>query len=265
MMDHSKMAHLPVLCCTAISGFVAGPSLDGMRSRRRMVRELRFAHWEALEPLPRMEHPARSSSSASASAAAAIQQQNSHWDALLPPQSGSFKRRPPPAPDLAAGLLHQKLQMLDCCVWLRAHAGAGFVASPAVHADGSMPDTTQPDQAPGVDAPFARSLSEALLRESGLSEMKADKEIQVRPLPRGMSALKKQGNGGSSGGRSPLYSGSETTAAISALETPDSGSEDFASCQVLHLTVGMTLLHSPRSSQDWNWCVIRTTCTTNNA
>ena len=49
----------------------------------RFVREVRFAHWEACTPLPRM---------------AAAE---------------------PPAPDLGLSLLHQKLQMLDVCIHKR--------------------------------------------------------------------------------------------------------------------------------------------------
>lgn len=85
-----------------------------------MVRELRFAHWEAQEQLPRMRRRR-----AHVSQSAPGQQHNRHWDAIKHPQA-------PEAPDLAAGLLHQKLQMLNCCGFLRRHPEAGFVIAPAV-------------------------------------------------------------------------------------------------------------------------------------
>ncbi|KAK9915450.1 hypothetical protein WJX75_009358 [Coccomyxa subellipsoidea] len=87
----------------------------------RMVRELRFAHWEAQEQLPRMGRP----KSHAAEAASGQQQNKRHWQ--------TFKQwQGPEAPDLAAGLLHQKLQMLNCCTFLRRHPEAGFVIAPAV-------------------------------------------------------------------------------------------------------------------------------------
>ena len=95
---------------------------------RRMMRELRFAHWEALQPLPRMEG---SHSSSSSRDGARAQHHNKHWEALKlpvrrsPDQASSL----PHAPDAGAGLLHQKLQMLDCCMLLRRQPEAGFVAS----------------------------------------------------------------------------------------------------------------------------------------
>lgn len=89
---------------------------------RRMVRELRFAHWEAHEQLPRMDGRTGSKSGDSGGS----RQQNRHWQASKHPQA-------PEAPDLAAGLLHQKLQMLNCCTFLRKHPEAGFVVTPVVH------------------------------------------------------------------------------------------------------------------------------------
>jgi hypothetical protein len=208
-----------------------------------MVRELRFAHWEALEPLPRMEAASGSGStgeSSGAGGAGSLQSRNSLWEALLPPPAhaaGLRQGRPPAAPDLAAGLLHQKLQMLDCCIWLRRHPGAAYVASPPVRMDSSMPgaQSAADRSAAGnsVDAPFVRSLSEALLRESGLSDMDAEpRSADGRPPPRGVAAPRQGAASVGTPRDSSAQSGSETTAAArSALETPDTGSEDFASCR----------------------------------
>lgn len=96
----------------------------------RLVRELRFAHWEAQEQLPRMT---RTTDSGSATPSAQ-QQHNQHWRAIR-------HAEPPDAPDLAAGLLHQKLQMLNCCTFLRRHPEAGFVSVPAVARPESLPLT----------------------------------------------------------------------------------------------------------------------------
>ena len=82
-----------------------------------MVRELRFAQWEARAPLPRMK-------------ATGIAQQNgpnSHWGAsVLASMAGGM----PDAPDLAACLLHQKLQMLNCCIFLIRHPDAAYISLP---------------------------------------------------------------------------------------------------------------------------------------
>lgn len=86
-----------------------------MTAGRRMVRELRFAQWEAHQPLPRMK------------AQRGAQQQrgpNSHWWAgVLAGRAGGL----PDAPDLRACILHQKLQMLDCCIFLSRHPDGGFI------------------------------------------------------------------------------------------------------------------------------------------
>ena len=115
----------PAICSDA---FVASvPAISGSMLGKcdyvlcRMVRELRFAHWEAQEQLPRMGRP----KSHAAEAASGQQQNKRHWQ--------TFKQwQGPEAPDLAAGLLHQKLQMLNCCTFLRRHPEAGFVIAPAV-------------------------------------------------------------------------------------------------------------------------------------
>ena len=127
----------------------------------RLVRELRFAHWEAQEQLPRMTRAA-SSSSASPSG----QQHNQHWRAIRHAQA-------PDAPDLAAGLLHQKLQMLNCCTFLCRHPEAAFVTAPAVARPESLPLAgIQPADRPGAArssiAPLAQQVGR-LVRESAAS------------------------------------------------------------------------------------------------
>ena len=80
----------------------------------RMLRELRFAHWEALVPLPRMEPQG----------AAHEGGPNGHWQAgVLAQQAGAS----PDAPDLKACVLHQKLQMLNCCILVARHPEAAFI------------------------------------------------------------------------------------------------------------------------------------------
>jgi hypothetical protein len=80
-----------------------------------MVRELRFAQWEARAPLPRMK----------ATGTAQQQGPNSHWGtSVLASMAGGM----PDAPDLSACLLHQKLQMLNCCIFLIRHPDAAYIS-----------------------------------------------------------------------------------------------------------------------------------------
>ncbi|BDA43382.1 Rab3 GTPase-activating protein catalytic subunit [Coccomyxa sp. Obi] len=115
----------------------------------RLVRELRFAHWEAQELLPRMTRTANSGSASPSGQ----QQHNLHWRAIRHAQ-------PPDAPDLAAGLLHQKLQMLNCCTFLRRHPEAAFVTAPAVATPESLPWA-------GIQAGAARRSIAPLAQEVG--------------------------------------------------------------------------------------------------
>ena len=81
----------------------------------RMVRELRFARWETGAPLPRMR----------AQRVARSEGPNSHWQAsVLAEMTGGM----PDAPDLGACILHQKLQMLNCCIFLIRHPDAAFIS-----------------------------------------------------------------------------------------------------------------------------------------
>ena len=68
----------------------------------RFARELRFSHWEPRMRLPRMP---------------------TDPDPGSDPTHGA---RRPPQPDLRAGLLHQKLQVLDCCIALLRMPGLAF-------------------------------------------------------------------------------------------------------------------------------------------
>ena len=79
-----------------------------------MLRELRFAHWEARIPLPRMDPQGGSPGGGP----------NSHWQSgLLAQQTGNLVD----APDLKACVLHQKLQMLNCCILMARHSEAAFI------------------------------------------------------------------------------------------------------------------------------------------
>ena len=50
---------------------------------------------------------------------------NSHWQAsVLAEITGGM----PNAPDLGACILHQKLQMLNCCIFLIRHPDAAFIS-----------------------------------------------------------------------------------------------------------------------------------------
>ena len=81
----------------------------------RLVRELRFAQWEARAPLPRMK----------TQQGARLHGPNSHWQAsVLAEMTGGM----PDAPDLGACILHQKLQMLNCCIFLIRHPDAAFIS-----------------------------------------------------------------------------------------------------------------------------------------
>ena len=81
----------------------------------RLVRELRFAQWEARAPLPRMK----------TQGATRLRGPNSHWQAsVLAEMAGGL----PDAPDLGACILHQKLQMLNCCIFLIRHPDAAFIS-----------------------------------------------------------------------------------------------------------------------------------------
>lgn len=69
-----------------------------------------------------------------------------HWQAL----HGRFGTEVPEPPDLDACLLHQKLQMLDCCIFMSRHPQAGFITAKPVmrHEHGAAVAT-----AAGLDAP----------------------------------------------------------------------------------------------------------------
>jgi hypothetical protein len=86
----------------------------------RFIRELRFAHWEALHPLPRMQRQA---------CKGAMGEHNMHWHAV---QAQAGMDDVPRDPDLSAGLLQQKLQMLDCCIFMSRYPHAGFVTAAPV-------------------------------------------------------------------------------------------------------------------------------------
>jgi len=72
----------------------------------RFVRELRFAHWEPRERLPRMPRPPAPRPGAG-------------------PGAGPGSRAAA-LPDLCAGLLHQKLQLLDHCIAVLRDPGSAF-------------------------------------------------------------------------------------------------------------------------------------------
>ena len=95
--------------------FVPSALCDSPLSMCRLVRELRFARWEARAPLPRMK----------TERGACLRGPNSHWQAsVLAEMAGGM----PGAPDLGACILHQKLQMLDCCIFLLRHPDAAFIS-----------------------------------------------------------------------------------------------------------------------------------------
>lgn len=85
----------------------------------RFVRELRFAHWEPRERLPRMPRPPAPRPGAGAGAG-----------------PGS---RAAPLPDLRAGLLHQKLQLLDHCIAVLRDPGSAFEPPPPLAPPAPVP------------------------------------------------------------------------------------------------------------------------------
>ena len=110
-----------------------------------MLRELRFAHWEARIPLPRME-PQGSALEGSP---------NSHWQAgVLAQQAGIL----PDAPDLKACVLHQKLQMLSCCILVARHPEAAFTTL-------SIPSAGSPSGGQVVKMRMPRLVTSDLLAE----------------------------------------------------------------------------------------------------
>ena len=190
----------------------------------RTVRELRFAHWEALEALPRME-PDLDSVQAG--------RHNGHWEALQPPEGGRLRR--PAAPDLAACLLHQKLQLLDCCAFLRRHPEAGFVASQPVPLPGCG-GAEAAASTPAADTPEGgqckRTLSAALLEEAGLSAAPQPAiGLGGGPVPAWASAAAAAAGGPDQDSDTRVEDPSESEAVTppSALEA-SAESEEFASC-----------------------------------
>ena len=92
----------------------------------RLVRELRFAQWEARAPLPRMK----------TQGATRLRGPNSHWQAsVLAEMAGGL----PDAPDLGACILHQKLQMLNGGIFLTRPPDAAFI-SLSLPSTGASPD-----------------------------------------------------------------------------------------------------------------------------
>ena len=77
----------------------------------RFVRELRFSHWEPLVRLPRMPVAPNS---------------NPTINPTMNPNQYPRRSGAAPLPDLAAGLLHQKLQLLDHCVAALRQPGFAF-------------------------------------------------------------------------------------------------------------------------------------------
>lgn len=77
----------------------------------RFVRELRFSHWEPLVRLPRMP---------------AVPDPSPAIDPTMNPSHRPRLSGAAPLPDLAAGLLHQKLQLLDHCVAVLRQPGTAF-------------------------------------------------------------------------------------------------------------------------------------------
>lgn len=93
-----------------------------------VVDELRFRHWEAAAPLPRMDAPkaaahrphgtAGGNIGARAGPFASAKEANPDTPTSSSPITAGFAPPAGPArPDLSACLLHQKLQMLDFCIF----------------------------------------------------------------------------------------------------------------------------------------------------
>ena len=111
----------------------------------RMLRELRFAHWEARVPLPRMEPQGGAREGGP----------NSVWRAgVLVQQTGTL----PDAPDLDACVLHQKLQMLNCCILIARHPEAAFITL-------SIPSVGSPSGDQAVKMRMPRLVTSDLLAE----------------------------------------------------------------------------------------------------
>ena len=110
-----------------------------------MLRELRFAHWEALIPLPRMEPQAVFHEGGA----------NSHWQTgVLAQQTGNL----PDAPALKACVLHQKLQMLNCCILVARQPEAAFITL-------SIPSAGSPSGGQAVKLRMPRLVTSDLLAE----------------------------------------------------------------------------------------------------
>ena len=122
-----------------------------------MLRELRFAHWEARTPLPRME-PQGSLHEGGP---------NGHWQAgVLAQQTGNL----PDAPDLKACVLHQKLQMLNCCILVARHPEAAFIML-------SIPSAGSPLGGQAVKMRMPRLVTSDLLAEREAALTAAGKDV----------------------------------------------------------------------------------------